>query len=74
MKITVTEVSVPKYKGNDEKLFEDVNLVLSQLHSLQHEYSERWKNSNKSEDLLTFMAYLHSFKLLKSTLDSHKDK
>ena len=72
MNIVGTEVPIAKYTGKDEKLFNDVNLVVSQLHSLQHQYFESWKSGVDRGDLLLSNAYDFSCKLLKGVLDSHK--
>lgn len=72
MKIVSTEVPIAKYAGKDEKLFNDINLVVSQLHSLQHQYFESWKISVDRGDLLLSNAYDFSCKLLKGVIDSHK--
>ena len=70
--IVVKEVCLPKYVGNDQKLFDDVNLVLSQLYSLVDEYDKKCKLSNSAEHAYYFMAYNHSFRLLESTINLHK--
>lgn len=70
--IVVKEVCLPKYTGSDQKLFEDVNLILSQLYSLVDEYDRKLKLSNTAEHAYYFMAYRHSFILLESALSAHK--
>lgn len=72
MNIVITEVPIAKYTGKDEKLFNDINLVVSQLHSLQHQYFESWKGSVDRGELAMSNAYDFSCKLLKGVLDSHK--
>lgn len=70
-KIVATKRQIPVYTGGDEKLFNDIKFVISQINSLRHQYDELWRNNNQTSDLMSSIAYEHSCRLLSLVLDQY---
>lgn len=72
--IVVFQIPVIKYTGSDPELFNDIKLILEQLHTLNHQYHELWKKNDRVEDLMSSVAYEHSCKILECALNAHMTK